>query len=224
MPPRHLQAHFSREFVCLPQITNKLWTAVPVVYDTQDKNRNRYFHIKSFTGLKTVAVSHRSGRHLNTFIVVQLLSAITNHCWHGPLIGQCDTILAAHWLKTVDTGLWLADVVMTNCLTCHFLSGWVRNDLAITDKVNIERADWSSCNVGKLEPRGWALTANQRPAFQLLTNQSTAYSSSNALRRPGEFGPDRVITSHLLYMMGCLRLAIGRFLSIMTSYWSCFPH
>ena len=64
MPPRHLQAHFSREFVCLPQITNKLWTAVPVVYDTQDKNRNRYFHIKSFTGLKTVAVSHRSGRHL----------------------------------------------------------------------------------------------------------------------------------------------------------------
>ena len=67
-----------------------------------------------------------------------------------------------------------------------------------------------------------ALTANQKTAFSLSTNQKTAYSPSDALRRPDEFGPDRVITSHLFTGRVNLRLFIGRFCSIMTSYWqSC---
>ena len=102
-----LRAHLSREFICLLLITNKLCTAVSVIYDTRTGIVSQSFsnEISSvFADLSSPSrcQSQITKRHLNThcpFIVVQLLSAKTNHCIAD--IAACPS----HWSIAVHTGL-----------------------------------------------------------------------------------------------------------------------
>ena len=249
-PP--LWAHLSREFICLLLITNKLCTAaVSVIYDTRTGIVSQSFtkEISSVFAdlcLHQVAVSHRSQRHIWTLTAHSLLSSFCQRkliialpiLQHGLLIGQMSHYsclsLANSSAHRPLIGWCCDDKLSHMSLPARVRLQWSGprlavdvyfSRLAITDRVNIERAGQrslrtSSCNAGKLEPRCLALTANQRTVFSLVTNQSAAYSASNALGRPGELGTDRVITSHLFTTSrGILKLSIGRCRSVMTFYW-----